>query len=140
MPLVLNVPETDRSQVVVWDPTDAAQAADAAAEIAQLQQSGFIIQQAENGRVLASQPALAAHLHVFRILSVNGDDRLLWDRRDPKQVAEARREFESYLAKGYKAYSVRMDGSRGSRLDNFDALLEEVLVQESLLVPRTIAG
>ena len=55
-----------------------------------------------------------------RFFDETGDRRLIWDANDQTQVEEAMILFEEYLAKGWKAYSTREDGTRGRRIYGFD--------------------
>ena len=73
--------------------------------------------------------------HCLRILTKNGDDIIVWDRDDLTQIKEAERRFKECIESGYRAYIVGKNGKKGSRIDYFDDVLEEIL-----LVPATIPG
>jgi predicted deacetylase len=73
---------------------------------------------------------------VFRIQSINGDDRLTWDKRFIDQIKEARDKFYELVAKGYRAFSLKVDGTKKEELmTQFDPSVEEVL-----FVPPQQAG
>ena len=57
---------------------------------------------------------------VFRVLSVNGDDRFSWDRRFLDQVHEARAKFYDMRKNGYAAYLPGSGGGRGRLVTEFD--------------------
>lgn len=53
------------------------------------------------------------HQIVFRVLSMNGDDRYFWDRRFLDQVHEARDKFFSMRKQDYAAYLPGSGGGKG---------------------------
>lgn len=63
---------------------------------------------------------------LVRLVNETGDERVVWNVNDPNQVKESCERFQQYLNKGWKAYAIRHDGSRGIRLFAFDAGLQEV--------------
>lgn len=141
-PLRLGGPETARNQLIVWDPECEAETRDAKAQIHKLQGEGFRIGRSDIGEVQLLPPERDPHICVFRTLSQNGDDRVIWDRRCANQVREAFKKFKELLAKGYTAYATRADGSRGHKIHEFDPGLQEILLSaaEVLFVPRTVPG
>lgn len=81
---------------------------------------GFIIAEAEVG-----EGCLAMHF-----IDDSGDQRIIWDLRDKKQVAEAAKKFNEYVAKGWKPYAIDRKGKRGRRIFGFDAHEEEVIFED----------
>lgn len=91
-----------------------------------------------------------------RLVNETGDERLVWNVNDSKQVSESAKRFQGYLDKGWKAYCIREDGSRGQRIYGFDANTEEVIFDDKTtreklknfakkfkkveLLPRTFPG
>jgi hypothetical protein len=65
-----------------------------------------------------------------RLLNETGDERLIWNVRDQKQIKEACDRFNSYIQRGWKAYAIKPDGSRGPRIYSFDANKEEVVLDD----------
>ena len=64
----------------------------------------------------------------LKVLSKNGDDRLIWDNRLPDQMKEAQVKFYELLDKGYSIFAVNKDGSNSHRkLLRFDPSAEELL-------------
>ena len=85
---------------------------------------------------------------VFTGLSENGDDRLVWDAGDPRQIKDAIRKFDEYVSKGFLAFLVNDDGSQGEMIneDSWQRMdvrqREEILFkpQEITFVPRMVGG
>jgi hypothetical protein len=145
MPLILNTVETERQKEFCWDPENESESCEVHTEIKDLVAKGYDLKlYLSSGTALLLPPAKKDTEFTFRILSENGDDRIVWDRTDHKQVMEAKKTFNNYLNKGYKAYTVKQHGGgKGNRIDSFDDLLEEVVMQkgdEALLVPPTMPG
>ena len=152
MPLQLGGVETARRQLVLWNPAISAECTDAKDRVKELENKGFLISEKENGSITLSPPKRDPNVGVFRILSQNGDDRVIWDRRNKNQVKEAFLKFKELMKKGYTAYVTRNDGSKGHRIDEFNPALEEIILGaprgngqrgpagEVVCVPRTVAG
>jgi len=71
----------------------------------------------------------------MKILSQSGDDRIVWDSEDGREAKEAKKKFVELLEKGYKAYSVDLNGQKNRRITEFDVEAEEIL-----MVPPTAKG
>ncbi|APU88919.1 hypothetical protein Rctr197k_113 [Virus Rctr197k] len=142
MPLQLGGVETSRPAIVTWDPKVAAEVADAVKQRIALVAQGFKLRDEKEGEAVFDPPPTGPNIHVFRILSQNGDERVVWDRLDPKQVKEAYAKFKELVAKGYTAFATLASGKRGHKITEFDPGLEEVLLasKEVLFVPSTIPG
>jgi hypothetical protein len=149
MPLVLNPDACRRPVTLLWDPHNTQEVREAKEHMACLCAEGLVIQSlvsAQGEARLRPKKALPASCVIFRVLSENGDDVIVWDRRDLEQVQEAKVLFNEYQARGFRAYVLRADGEKGSRVDSFDALLEAVIVSktgkayETVLVPKTHPG
>lgn len=142
MPLQLGGVETARPQIITFNPEVAAEVRDALNRRAKLERQGFRVKKEDSGEILLEPPPSGPSIHVFRILSQDGDERLVWDRLDPKQVKEAFVKFKELLKKGYTAFCVLASGQRGHKITDFDPGLQEILLtnKEVLLVPPTIPG
>ena len=67
---------------------------------------------------------------------VDGDDRIVWDKRFFDQIKEARVKFYELLKKGFLAFLVRKDGLKSNRrMHKFDPNAEEIL-----MVPPVVGG
>lgn len=131
---------TERPKQIQWDPTIPQDWEDAEKTIKKYRDQGFTLRAVagnleKGGVAVMDPPARDPNLILFRVLSDEGDTRLVWDRREPDQVKEAYVRFKEMLDKGYTAFAIRSDGKKGSRLEEFDPLHEEIL-----MVPRTMPG
>lgn len=136
MPLQLGDVSTERAQLVTWDPEVPAEADESKQRITELVCQGFRLLSLQNGEAHLIPPARDPHQGMMRILSQNGDDRLVWDRRNPDEVREAAQKYAELVEDGYTAYVATSDGSRGHRIDMFDPALEEVvMVPSRKLIP-----
>jgi hypothetical protein len=142
MPLQLNTPETARDKLITWDPDNLVETTEAKKEVERFRRLGFSVTSFEFGEAKLEAPAPAEHQLIYRVLSANGDDRLVWDRRNTNEVTEARIKFDEYIGKGYRAYVCRRDGTKGSQIESFDALLQEVIMEKGqvVMVPKAMPG
>lgn len=144
MPLKLGGVETERPCIIPYNPAVAAEAKEALDKMMQLIAEGYRLTHKEEGEIRLAPPPIDPNLCFFRILSQNGDDRIVWDRRKPDEVREAFAKFKELLAKGYTAYAVLSSGKRGHKITEFDPSLEEILmsksVKEVVMVPATMPG
>lgn len=126
---------------VIWDNENELETQEAEIKIENLLDQGYEIEKERPGEVLLKNPEIDKNFFKFQILSQNGDDVLVWDRRDPEQVKDAKNKFKDYLSKGYTAYSIR-GGQRGAKLTTFDELREHIILGEdnALMVPKSIPG
>ena len=135
MPLKLGGIETERPQTITWDVNDENQIEDSIFRLNNLVKQGFTIIHSCPGEIRLFPPKKDPDIGVFRILSQNGDDRLIWDRTKKQQIKEAYAKFNELIQKGYKAYATLSDGKRGHSIDSFDPFLEEIL-----FVPAVVPG
>ena len=137
MPLDMGGIETERPQVVVWDKTRPEQREEAETRMEELRTQGFqlVSFSATNGVAHFMPPPRNENLGCMRILSQNGDDRLVWDRTMKDQVKEAFKKFKELMKKGYTAYAATSDGVKGHKITEFDPGLQEII-----LVPKTVPG
>jgi hypothetical protein len=140
MPLQLADASTERPKQIQWDPTLAEDWEAADKKIREYRNQGFTLRAVAGdlktaGIAFMDPPTRNPDHILFRVLSNEGDTRMVWDRRDPAQVKEAYQRFKDLLGQGYTAYAVRSDGKKGSKLDEFDPLHEEIL-----MVPKTMPG
>lgn len=141
MPLTLST-QSDRPQLITFDPTIAAEAKDAFVRRVKLEKQGYRVREEAPGAIRLDPPPVGPTIHTFRVLSEEGDERLVWDRHDPNQVREAFTKFRDFMKRGYSAYVILSSGKKGHRIDDFDPGLEQVLLSEKqvVLVPPTMPG
>lgn len=77
----------------------------------------------------------AGAAHELVVLDATGDTKIIWDPDRADEVAVARRTFEDLKKKGYAAYAVKRDGSKGEVVRAFDADAEKLI-----LAPATVGG
>jgi len=131
---------TERPKQIQWDPTLHADWEEAQKTIKRYRDQGFTLREVRgdlksSGLAVIDPPARDPNTILFRVLSDEGDTRLVWDRREPDQVKEAYVRFKELLDSGHTAFAIRSDGKKGSKLDEFDPLHEEIL-----MVPKTLPG
>jgi hypothetical protein len=137
MPLQLGGVETERPKIITYDPENRDELAEVDKELRRFTKQGFRIDvnHHEPGEYRLLPPAKADHIGVMRILSQNGDDRLTWDRNNPGEIKDAFKKFKDFIKKGYQAFAVLATGKKGHKLDDFDPLMEEII-----MVPATVPG
>lgn len=64
----------------------------------------------------------------MRVMGRGGDTKIEWDPDKKKEVAEAKRTFESLIKEGYKAFLICDEGNKGSQMDKFDPEAERILM------------
>lgn len=63
------------------------------------------------------------------ILDRTGDTKIIWDRNNADEVANARRTFNDLKAKGYLAFKVTdKDGNKGDQIREFDPAVERMIL------------
>lgn len=126
-------------QRILWDPTVSAEVDEALAKLRDLvqnQQFRVVSGNIRQGELLLKPPPKPPDTGLMRIMSQNGDDRIVWSRRVAAEVREAHDKFKKLVEKGYRAYAILSDGSRGHELADFDPMVEEcLLVPTGKLVP-----
>ena len=76
------------------------------------------------------------HEGMFTILNTaTGDDRLVWDAGDLKEINDAHAQFDDLIARGYEAFPVTRGGGKGpTPIKRFDARAEEIIMVQKQLV------
>ena len=135
MPLQMGGIETSRAQRVLWDASNPDESLEASDRIESLIKKGFTIQHFIDGEARLVPPPMKPNESCMRILSQNGDDRVVWDRTAKDQVKEAFKKFTELVKKGYTAYAANTNGTKGHKITDFDPGLQEII-----LIPKTIPG
>lgn len=71
----------------------------------------------------------------MNVLDTSGHTKVTWNRNVPAEVEIAKAAYESSVAKGGQAFTIRSDGNQGRRLDSFDPNAEQIM-----MVPRLQGG
>lgn len=87
----------------------------------------------EYGGFLIKKPLLTESQFEMNILDDSGDTLLTFDSKDPLEVQEAATKFNELLKKGYRAYSISLDGEKKRRIYRFDPKAEEIYFDEKTL-------
>lgn len=66
------------------------------------------------------------------VLDNTGHTRTTWDSDNPAEVTAARAQFDALLAKGYRAFRVKKDGTEGERMTSFDPAAEAMIMTKAL--------
>jgi hypothetical protein len=65
----------------------------------------------------------------------DGDKRVIWDKNDLEQIAEAELTFNRLLAEGMEAYRVGVDGKKtAEKIHGFDPHAEEIIFVQLQMV------
>lgn len=80
---------------------------------------------------LATNP----NLSVISMLDETGDTKLIWDRTNPAEVANARRTFDELKKQGHAAFRVGVDGGKDVQMHEFDPAAEKMI-----MVPQMRGG
>lgn len=56
----------------------------------------------------------------MNVMDPSGHSNSIWDADVPAEVEAARATFNALIAKGYRAFHVKKDGTEGERMDTFD--------------------
>jgi hydroxymethylpyrimidine pyrophosphatase-like HAD family hydrolase len=130
-------------QRIVWDATNKHEVEEAKQTILKYKRLGYKIILADGRPFEKFRPTLEQVVvkaervfkQVMKILTDKGDERLTWDRDNGLEAMEAKKKFEEFIGKGYKAYSVDTVGKKQRRIEEFDVDAEEIL-----MVPPTVKG
>jgi len=137
MPLIMGGVETERANLIVFDTEVQEQVDEAAAKVAELIGKGFTLDDSRScpGEVHLIPPKKNPSMGFMRVLTKNGDDRIVWNRDYPDQIKDAYKMFKDLLAKGYTAFVAMANGEKGHTIGEFDPLAEEII-----MVPGTMPG
>lgn len=63
------------------------------------------------------------------VMGKEGDTKLIWDRRNEDEVANARRTWDELVGrKRYLAFAVKKDGDKGEQIREFDPEAERIIL------------
>lgn len=69
------------------------------------------------------------------VLDGSGDSRFMWSKDNADEVSAAKSTFQRLKEKGYDAFKVLADGTRGEKISEFDPSAEKVI-----MAPRLVGG
>lgn len=125
--------------LVSWDPTSNREIEDAKTIYRAGRSEGREIQDLSGSPVAHFDPATGFfrvgpeskedETHQATIIDESGDRIVTWDATDSEETKEALELVNSYLAKGWKAYSVSRKGLR-RRVLTIDPKMEEVILAD----------
>lgn len=69
----------------------------------------------------------------LHILDRTGDTKVMWSPDNPDEVENAKNTFERLKAKGFLAYTVRDDGSKGEVIRKFDKTAGRIIMAPQLV-------
>ena len=71
----------------------------------------------------------------MRIISGEGDTKMLWDPANEDEVEAAEAQFDALVEKGFTAFKVKKDGEKGKKITKFDEDAGKII-----MVPRIVGG
>lgn len=71
----------------------------------------------------------------MRVLNREGDLKVIWDEEKQEEVEAAEEQFKKLKAKGYNAFEVKKDGSKGKMIDSFKKSAGAII-----MVPALVGG
>jgi hypothetical protein len=71
-------------------------------------------------------------LSVLRIMNETGDLKMTWSADNEDEVNAAREQFDAMKKKGFLAYKVKRDGSKGEVIRSFDPEAEMIIMSKPL--------
>lgn len=66
------------------------------------------------------------------VMDGSGDTKVMWSAGNQDEIANARRTFTDLKAKGFLAYKVTGDGSKGEVIREFDANAERIIMSPQM--------
>ena len=66
-------------------------------------------------------------------MNSTGDTKVMWDPKNPDEVAAAKVQFDTLRAKGFIAYTVNKKGGTGDILRQFDPDAEKIILSPPIV-------
>ena len=131
------------NQRIIWNGKKMKEIEQAKQMIMKYKRKGYKIMKSDGTLMGRSSPALEEVIvevqkiakSVMKILTEEGDERIVWDKDNGREAKEAKRKFLELLKKGYTAFSVDVDSQKNRKIKEFDVDAEEIL-----MVPETVKG
>lgn len=83
----------------------------------------------------AEEEVLPEGMSCLYNLDHTGDSRFMWSKDNPDEVSAAKATFQKLKDKGYSAYKVKSDGTKGELIQTFDPDAEKIIMS-----PRMVGG
>lgn len=71
--------------------------------------------------------------NVMHVLDRTGDSRFMWSPDNPDEIKAAKQHFKKLKDKGYLAYKVEDDGSKGEVIRDFDETAGKIIMSPQLV-------
>lgn len=69
----------------------------------------------------------------LEVMGKQGDLKYMWDKNNKAEVDIAKQQFEDLQKKGYRAFKVNKDGTKGELIRKFDPDLERIIMSPPLV-------
>ena len=70
---------------------------------------------------------------VLHVMDRTGDTKVMWSADNPDEVQAAKDTFDKLTKKGYLAYKVTDDGSKGEKIKTFDKTAGRIILSPQLV-------
>ena len=77
--------------------------------------------------------AVATEKSTLHVMDRTGDTKVMWSADNPDEVEAAQATFDKLKKKGYLAYSVKDDGSKGEVIRKFDKTAGRIIMATQLV-------
>lgn len=130
-------------QRIVWDQSKMKEIEQAKKMIMSYKRKGYEILKSDGTLMERFSPFLEEVIvkvqniakSVMKILTDEGDERLVWDRDNGREAKQAKKRFLDLIKQGYTAFSVDLDSQKNRKIKEFDVDAEEIL-----MVPEVVKG
>lgn len=65
-------------------------------------------------------------------MDLSGDTKQHWNRNNPVEVETARQTFDTLRSKGYLAFKLIGDGTKGEQITTFDPAAEHIILSPAM--------
>ena len=128
---------------IVWNKMSMKEIEQAKKMIMGYKWQGYEIQKADGTLMERFSPILEEVIvkarkiakHAMIILTVKGDERLVWDKDNGREAKQAKNKFLELLKEGFTAFSVDRASEKNRKITEFDVDAEEIM-----MVPETVKG
>ena len=84
---------------------------------------------------MQEKPEVEVEVNTLHIMDDSGDTRITWDPSKPFEVEQAKNSFDAHKQKGYLAYTVQGDGTKGEVIREFDPN-----AKATIMAPQHVGG